>query len=201
MVVSMAMLLWRRIQGILLRPRDEWPEIRGEKGTVWEIYVSYAAILAGIPVLARLIGSTVIGMSFFGIRYRAPLLSGLGYAIVSYLLSLAGLYLFAFVVEGLAPRFGSEKNLINAMKLSVYASTAYWVAGILFIVPALWFVGIILSLYGLYVLYLGLPVMLRTPKDRSLSYLAAIVIVGIILFVLVSLIATLAFPEGRMGAA
>ena len=197
----MDMPILQRVRDILLRPKDEWPEIRDEKTTVREIYLSYAVILAGIPVVARLIGSTVIGMSFFGIRYRAPFLSSVGYAAVSYVLSLAGLYLFALIVEGLAPRFGSEKDFVRTMKLSVYSSTAYWAAGILFIVPGLWFVGIILSLYGLYLLYLGLPVMLHTPKERSAQYFAVIVVAGLILFALVSLITTLIFPEGRMGAA
>jgi hypothetical protein len=197
----MDMPILQRVRDILLRPKDEWPEIRDEKTTVREIYLSYAVILAGIPVIARLIGSTVVGMSFFGIRYRAPFFSGVGYAVLSYVLSLAGLYLFALIVEGLAPRFGSEKDFVRAMKLSVYSSTAYWVAGVLFIVPGLWFVGIIFSLYGLYLLYVGLPLMLNTPKERSVQYFAVIVVAGLILFALVSLITTLIFPEGRMGAA
>jgi hypothetical protein len=195
------MSLIENVLEILLRPGARWPKIRDEEIAMRRFYVPYAAILAAIPPVARLIGSTVIGMSFFGTRYRAPIPSALGFAVLSYALSLAGLFVFASIAEGLAPRFGSERSFPGAMKLSVYSSTAYWIAGILFVVPALWPLRMLLSLYGFYLLYVGLPVLLKTPRERVASFFFILMIVGVVLSALTGLIAILVFPEGRIGAA
>jgi uncharacterized membrane protein len=184
---------------ICLRPIEVWPEIKQERSGVRELYESYAAILAGMPAAAHFIGITVVGISFLGTRYRAPFLPALGYAVLSYCFSLAGLYLFALAAFGLAPRFGSRHSFLNAMKLGVYSSTPCWIGGILFVVPALMPVAILLSLYGIYLLYLGLPVLMETPVERRPLYLAALVAVGVAISAIACLLPASFFPQGRMG--
>ena len=62
------MELAEKVLGILLRPREAWPEIREERGTVKDLYESYAAILAAVPAVTQLIGMAVVGISFIGFR-------------------------------------------------------------------------------------------------------------------------------------
>ena len=193
------MELAEKVLGILLRPREAWPEIREERGTVKDLYESYAAILAAVPAVAQLIGMAVVGISFIGFRYRAPFPSALGYAIVSYCLSLIEVYVFGLIVNGLAPRFGSKRNALNAMKLSVYSATPCWVAGLLFIIPFLMPVALLLSLYGFNLLYLGLPVLMHTPTERRPLYFAVLVMIGIVVAAVAGFLASLTFPQGRMG--
>jgi len=193
------MAFTEKVQDILLRPREAWPEIREERTTLKDLYASYAAVLAAAPVIAHLIGMAVVGISFIGFRYRAPFVSALGYAIVSYCLSLIDLYVFGLIVNGLAPRFGAERNALNAMKLGVYSATPYWVAGLLFIAPFLMPVVLLLSLYGFYLLYLGLPVLMQTPTQRRPSYLAVLVAVSIVIAAASGFLAGLLFPQGRMA--
>lgn len=191
--------LVERALDIILRPREAWPVIGRERSGVRDLYRSYAAILAAIPAAAHFVGMTVIGISFIGIRYRAPFRGALGYAIVSYCLSLLGLYLFALVIDGLASRFDSARSLENAMKLSVYSSTPYWVAGVLFIIPTLASIALLLSLYGFYLLYVGLPVLMNTPVERRPLYFVALVAVRLLISAVASLLTGLFFPQGRMG--
>lgn len=199
--MEVGMDLVARIQNILLRPRDIWPDIKDEETSVRDLFVRFALILAAIPVVAQFIGMTAVGITFLGVRYRAPFQSALGYAVASYVLSLAGLYLFALVLVSLAPFFRSQKNLNKAMKLSVYSSTAYWIAGILLLIPALSPVVMILSLYGFFLLYLGLPVLMETPRSRMLIYFIVLVAISLIISAVTGFIATLFFPHGRMGVA
>jgi uncharacterized membrane protein len=67
--------------------------------------------------------------------------------------------------------------------------TPAWVAGILYIFPALSILVMLASLYGLYILYLGFdcPIM-ETPKDKVLGYLVISIIVVIVLTVIFGLI-------------
>lgn len=193
--------LVERVQEILLRPRDAWHDIRDEKTTIRRLYVSYALILAAVPVIAQLIGMTVIGITFLGVRYRAPFPGAFGHAIASYILSLVGLYVFAVILNALAPGFGSRKDLYGAMKLSVYSSTPYWVAGVLLVFPGFSPVVVILSLYGFFLLYLGLPIVMETPRERINLYFILLAVISMVISVLTGILATLLFPQGRMGVA
>ena len=37
-------------------------------------------------------------------------------------------------------------------------------------------------LYGLYILYLGLPIMLGTPADKALSYIVVVIVVAFVVY-------------------
>ncbi|OPY67993.1 MAG: Inner membrane protein YohC [Syntrophorhabdaceae bacterium PtaU1.Bin034] len=193
------MELLEKVRDILLQPRQAWPELKQEATTIKGIYVYYAAVLAAIPSVAYLLGMTLVGISFLGTRYRAPFLGTLGYTVTSYILNLAALYVFALITGRLAPRFNSDGNFLNAIKLTVYSSTPYWISGVLLIIPTLSLVTVILSLYGYYLLYAGLPVLLSTPREKRSLYFIVLVAVSVIISILISFIASILFPQGRMG--
>ena len=127
----------QRVKEITLKPKDTWPVIKTEQTTIKELYTSYAVLLAAIPPIASFIGLSLIGISMLGVHYRTPFGMGISYAVVSYVLSLVGIYVVAQIIDALAPSFGSQKNLVNAFKVAVFSWTPSWVAGILFIIPSL----------------------------------------------------------------
>jgi hypothetical protein len=187
-----------RVQEILLRPRETWPVIKSEEATIGGIYKSYALILAAIPAVAQATGLALIGTSFLGVRYRASLGNTLADAILSYCVSLVGLYSVALVVNGLATKFASQKNLTNALKLVAYSWTPSWVAGPLLLIPSLGWLAKLVSLYGLYLLYLGLPVLMETPRERVAVYFLCAVVLSTIFVGFVISVVALFFPLGRL---
>ncbi|MGQ2933191.1 MAG: YIP1 family protein, partial [Sphingopyxis sp.] len=57
-------------------------------------------------------------------------------------------------------------------------------------------IGLLFALYGLYLLYLGLPVLMKVPQDKALGYTVVVVIVYIVLFLIVgAVVAALAAPS------
>jgi hypothetical protein len=186
--------LVRKVQDILLRPKETWPVIKSEEATIGGIYKSYALILAAIPAAAQAMGLALIGTSFLGIRYRASLGNTLADAVLSYCVSLVGLYVVALVVNGLATKFASQKKLTSALKLVAYSWTPSWVAGLLLLIPSLAWLARLASLYGLYLLYLGLPVLMETPREKvAVYFLCAVVLSAILVGFIVSVVA-LFFP-------
>ena len=83
--------------------------------------------------------------------------------------------------------FGSQKNFANALKLTVYSYTPSWLAGIFLLIPGLRFLTI-LGLYGLYLLWLGLPPLMKTPPEKTIVYTIAIVVCAIVLAILIGLV-------------
>ena len=191
------MELIERTKAILLKPKETWGVIKEEQTTIMELFTSYAAILAAIPPIASLIGMSLIGMSFMGVSFRIPFGSALIYAVTYYILSLLGIYVNAMVINTLAPKFDAQQNLLSAMKVSVFSTTPFWVAGVLFIIPSLSPIIMLLSLYSLYLFYLGLPVLMDIPKEKALTYVIVVIIASIIVSVLIGVVANVFLPARR----
>jgi hypothetical protein len=176
--VAMEQLI-ERVKAILLTPQTEWPVIAREPGDTAALFTRYVAILALIPALAGFIGTSLIGY--------VPFFSGLRSAIVGYVMAFVVTFVVALIVDALAPTFGAQKNFPNALKLTVYSFTPFWLAGIFLLVPGLSFLRI-LGLYGIYLAWLGLPPLMLAPRDKALSYAATVVICAVILVIVIGFI-------------
>ncbi|MFT4100829.1 MAG: Yip1 family protein [Burkholderiaceae bacterium] len=179
------MALIDRVKAILLTPKTEWPVIEQEPGDIAGIYKDYLVFLVAIPALAGFIGMSIVG--FGGIvPVRTPFFSGLVNGILLYLLTLVLIYVLALIVDALAPTFGGTRNALAAFKLVAYGMTASLVAGALTIIPVLAPLAIIGSLYSLYLFYVGLPVLMKCPPEKTLPYTAVLVVCAIIALVLMT---------------
>jgi hypothetical protein len=184
------MNLVERVQGILLKPKEEWIKIKAEKSSVTQLFMGYAVLLAAIPAIAHFVGDGLIGrrIPLLG-WFKLPMGTALLYAILTFVLSLVSVYALGFIVNALAPSFGSKQNLENAMKLAVFSMTPSWVAGIFYILPVLGVIAAIASLYGLYILYLGFAApLMDTPKDKVMGYMVVSIVVAVVLYFVVGLI-------------
>jgi hypothetical protein len=121
-------------------------------------------------------------------------------AIVGYVLSLAGAYVMALIVDALAPGFGGTKNPVGALKVVAYGATAVYVAGVLKLVPMLGVLGIIAACYSIYLMYLGLPVVMKCPRDKAPGYTAVVVILYIVVAIVVGTISTMFVGFGAFSA-
>jgi hypothetical protein len=179
------MALVDRVKNILLTPKTEWEVIDAEPTTVADLYKGYIMPLAAIGPVAQAIGFSVFGMPvpFLG-TYRTPVGTAITQAIVTYILTLVAVFVLALIIDALAPTFNGIPNRIQALKVAAYSYTASWVAGIFMLIPALSFLAI-LGVYSLYLLYLGLPILMKAPKEKALAYTAVVILCGIVLFMLI----------------
>jgi Yip1 domain len=169
--------LLARVKAIIMTPRTEWPAVASESSDAQAL--RYVAILALIPALARLIGGWLIGG-------YTPLLPALIGAVVAYALSFAVVFAVALAVDRLAPKFDGQRSYSSALRLTAYAFTPVWLAGIFLLVPGASFL-VLLGLYGLYLMWTGMPVLMRTPRNRALPYVIAIAFCAMALEVAVNL--------------
>jgi hypothetical protein len=192
------MSLIERVQPILVRPKQTWPVIAAEGGDAASIFTGYVMILAAIPAVAAFIGLTLVGVGGFGVSYRLPVLAGLVQMIVSYLLTLAMVFVLALLVNGLAPTFGGTKDSVRALQLVAYGTTASFLGGIFNLIPMLSLLGVLASLYSIYLIYTGIAVMMRCPPDKAGAYTAVVIVCGIVASVVIIGVAALVTP-GRGG--
>ncbi len=166
--------LINRVQDILLRPAPTWDVIDTEPADVKSLYMGYVIPLAAIGPVASIIG---ISLFTLGFGLIPAVLGGIwGFAV-----GLGMVYVLALIIDALAPSFNGQKNFLQAFKLAAYSMTAGWVAGIVMVIPLLFFVVLLASLYNLYLFYIGLPKLMKSPPEKSLGYTAVVVIIAIVL--------------------
>lgn len=193
--------LLQRVLDILMRPRDTWLQIDAEDGNPARIYLSYLVFLAAIPAVAGFIGYSLIGVGAFGISVRVPVVQGLVSMVVGYVLSLAMVYVLALIANMLAPRFQAQQDMGSAFKLVAYASTAGMLGGVFSILPSLAMLGLLAALYSVYLIYSGIPVLMKAPQEKAVGYTAALVVCGILAGIVVGLATSLVTPGARgLGA-
>jgi hypothetical protein len=109
--------------------------------------------------------------------------------IIHYVASLASIFVMSLIIDALAPQFGGQKNFVQAFKLSAYASTSFAVSSAALILPVIGqLITLVGAVYGLYLLYLGIPVLMKSPKEKSLGYTALAVVITFVIAIVLALV-------------
>jgi hypothetical protein len=169
------------VSAIILKPRREWPVIKGESTTIADLFAKYAVILAAIPAVAGFIGYSIFGRPTLEGYMPISLKENLRWTILSYILSIVSVFLLAYIIDYLAPFFGAKKDLPGSMKIVVYSHTASWLAGSLLIFPELSLFAIVAGFYSLFLLYTGMKSLKEVPPGRMGGYFAAAIFASIII--------------------
>lgn len=125
----------------------------------------------------------------FDLVVRTSPVSAVVAALVSFAMAFVAVFVIARIVDALAPTFNARKGIVPATKLVVFASVPAWVAGVFNLIPALGALAVLIaSVYGLYLLYLGLPVLMKSPADKTVPYLAVTIVVAIVVMLVIGIV-------------
>ncbi|NQU17778.1 MAG: YIP1 family protein [Candidatus Saganbacteria bacterium] len=174
-----------RVKKLILSPAEAWKEIAAEESSIKSLFLKYAIFLALIPALSMIVGFGVVGLRIGPAYYHMPINTALYSALVSFVVYLLGVFSAGFIFDFIGQYFSAESNLKQAMKLSVYSSTPFFLAGIFSIIPSMSFLSII-GLYSVYLLYLGIPALLKVPEDKIMPFTVTVIMAAIILGFLLS---------------
>ncbi len=188
-----------RVKNLLLSPGTEWEVIDREEVAPARLTRTYVAPLVAIPAIAIVIGLSVLGVQVRGEWHRAPILEVALSAFLFFTLSIIAVFVFAKVIDWLAPRFGAQRNYRQAFKVSAYSITAAMVAGILTVAPALQILALLGATYSLYLLFIGTPKVMHAPEKSAVNYSIVTTISAVVIALLVG-VATMvaAAPTGNL---
>jgi hypothetical protein len=170
-----------RVKNILLTPKAEFERIDAETPDIQKIYLGYLLPIVALAAICGFIGTSLIGVSGWGVSYKVPIVTGLMLAVLRVVMGLVGVYVVALITNALASSFGSQANAGKAHQLAAYGSTAGILAGVFAIIPQLAILGIV-GLYSFYLWYVGLGKLMKTPDDKRIVYLLVIVVIAIIVW-------------------
>lgn len=185
-----------RVYGLVRDPKAEWEQIRAEETTIPNILIGYVAPLAAIPPVCDLIGSFVFGRRIANEVIRPHLDQALISGLLTFLVSVALVFLIGILINAAAENFDSDRNDLAAQKVAAYAMTPTFFSGFFSLWPPAWWLSLFAIAYAVYLFYRGLPILMKTPAERALSYAATVAIAGavalVILFSLTGCVAGLA---------
>ncbi len=176
------MNLIERVKNILITPKAEWEVVNAESATPQSLLVGYVLPLAVVsaigPVLTGLLFSGVFGFKYFLIT-----------AVIGFIAQIVAYYVSVILVDLLAPSFGSEKNINKSAQLVAYSATPSYIGGLLSFIPVL---GMLISIaawvYGVYLMYLGVGPLKKTPEDKKVVYLLVVYVIWIALYFIIAAI-------------
>lgn len=178
------MALIDRAKNIIMSPKTEWAVIAAEEPNSGSMVTGYALPLILLSAVAAFIGYGLIGYDVLGVK-MGGINWGLHHALMAIIMGILSIYITSFVVDALAPSFGSQKNSGRAMQLVIYSMTPSWIGGILQVFPALGWIGSLFGLYGIYLIYLGLPHTMKTPQEKVAIYMIVTLVVLIVVYIIV----------------
>ncbi|HEY0747608.1 MAG TPA: YIP1 family protein [Steroidobacteraceae bacterium] len=196
----------QRIKNILVSPRIEWPVIASEPTSIQQLFIGYVLPLAALVALLTFIRMSLIGVSMpFGGTLRMPLVSSLESAVISCVFGCLGVFIAGLIINGLAPTFGGTRDTRQALKVAAYSFTPAYLSSVLALSPVMpRLLQFVAGLYGIYLLYLGLPVVMRSAGERAVGYTAAVVIctilLGILFGVMAGALGIFGHASGLMGS-
>jgi hypothetical protein len=195
--------LIERVKNIVLSPKLEWPVIAPEPTSITQLYIGYVMPLSALAAILSFVHMSLIGVSVpFASAIRTPIASGLMYSIVAFGFGLVGLFLIGLIINALAPTFSGVRDQRQALKVAAYSLTPAWFSAVLALSPVLpTLLQLIAGLYGIYVLYLGLPLLMRSPREKAAGYTAAVVICTLLLGILFGILSATAGHFGLMPGA
>jgi hypothetical protein len=101
-------------------------------------------------------------------------------AVLTWALTIVLTYVWALIIDALAPSFGGTKNSISALKVAAFSATAGWVGAILGILPLLGMLAILFAIYNIYLFWLGGPMLMKVPQDKAPGFVIVSILVGFV---------------------
>ena len=170
-----------RAKNIITTPNTEWPVIAAEPADTGPLFTGYVVPMAAIGLVATIIGSALAG----------NIAGGLALGIVSFVLSLIGVFIDGLVFSKVAPMFGGRDDMGQGLKLAAYSNTPGWLIAVInvlvYVAPVLGILGLV-ALYGFYLLYTGAVPVMGVPKDRAVGFTVVAIIIAIVIYVVLSLL-------------
>ncbi len=173
--------------GYLFTPLKQWDELAKKPLSSFPAYLIYPAIMAVIPAVAWYHGVTEVGWRVGdGEVVRLTRDSAMPIIALFYLTMLAAVFVIGYMTHWMSQTYGAETSVAKGVAVIGFVSTPLFIAGAVGWHPVLWLdmlVGIAAVSWALYLLYVGIPLVMRQPKEQGFLYASAIVAIALVMLI------------------
>jgi Yip1 domain len=168
-----------RAYGLFRAPNAEWAQIRDEQTNIPAVVLGYVAPLAAIPPICDLIGSLIFGR-ILNLEFGDAIIR----AAVTFVASVVVVFLLGILINAAAENFDADRDDLAAQKVAAYAMTPAFLSGVFSLWPPIWWLSILAIGYSVFLIYRGLPALMKAPEDRALGYTATVAVSAMVAFMI-----------------
>lgn len=185
------MVFLRHTLGIFIDPDSEWKRIRDDRSSFKQVFLSHVPFLALIPTISAYVGCTKVGWRI-GSSDPARLSneSAILLCTLAYCALLTGVFLFGEFINWMSKTYGvggtKDSRHYGGTALAVFVSTPLLLVGIFNVYPSVWVNALAMSIagaYSVYLIYEGIPILMKIDKQRGFLFASSVVTVGLVLMV------------------
>ncbi len=179
-------MILNHLWGIYAHPKEEWQVIE-QRHESMSFSLSHILIVALVPAIMAYFSAVHLGWSI-GVGDRVFLTSsnGIVLALAIYLGLVVGVFALAYMIRWMSKTFDSEPTYTQALEIASYTATPMFMVAFAAFYPELWFiiaVGLVGLSYSVYLLYTGVPIVMKIPEEKGFVYASSVVTVGLIFLV------------------
>lgn len=164
--------------GLLFRPKTQWHSIAANNSYSLPASVIYTLLLACLPAVAWFYGTTVIGWSVGdGDIIRMTAESATTIIVLFYFTMVVSVMVIGYMIHWMSKTYGADSSTAKGIAIASFSATPLYIAGAVGFMPVFWLallIGVSAVSYAVYVLYLGIPIVMKIPEERGFLFSSAV---------------------------
>jgi len=169
---------------LFFSPREAWERIRDQDDSILLTYIKFVIPIALLPTIAWYYGSVQVGWAVGERVIKLTPDSAMQIMVLFYLAMIIGTGGLGFMVHWMSETYEAETSTIaKGVRIAAYTLAPMFVCGIIGFYPLLWLdilLGCAAAAYTVYLLYIGVPIVLKIPEERGFLFASAMVAVGLV---------------------
>jgi hypothetical protein len=175
--------------GLLYQPRQTWTRLAENMPASPLGALIFPVIFAALPAVAWYYGTTKKGWAIGGddlVRLTPD--SALTIVVLFYLAMVAAVIGIGVMVHWMSQTYGAQSTLAKGIAIAGFTATPLFIAGAvgfypLFLLDML--IGLLAVCYSVYLLYLGIPIVMKIPEERGFLFASAVVAVCLVFLIVI----------------
>lgn len=192
-------MILNHIWGLYTHPREEWKSIENKHESLIHS-LTHILTVALIPSICGYFAAAHIGWSIgTGEVIKLTSQSAMFMSAAMYCAIIGSILALAVLIGWMAKTFDSKPEFSQSLEIAAYASTPILMSGLAALYPVLWFVvvvGMLALSYSVYLLYSGVPIVMRIPDEKGFIYASSVVTCGLVLLVSVMAVSAIFWSLG-----
>ena len=95
------------------------------------------------------------------------------------------LFFIGVLINAVADNFEADKNDLGAQKIAAYSLTPAFLSGFFSLWPPLWWLSLFALAAMVFLMYRGLPILMKAPQERALGYASTVTVAAAVALIIV----------------
>ncbi len=186
--------------GILTSPSETWRKLGDIDEHQRTIMLLYPVLLAIAPAVAWYFGTTQVGWTVGdGETIKLTDSSATIISFLFYAAMVACVVAIGYFVHWMSDTYGGDSTLTKGIMIASVTATPLFVIGLVGFHPLLWLdmlLGVAAVSWAVYLLYLGVPIVMKIPQERGFLFASAIIAIALVILICLMVGTTLAWEWG-----